>query len=82
MRNIEYKRKAVIQKEQRKKIQDQYTRDYVKTHSELALKNEDYPLTEKVFTGTPEALEVLLLSLKQDLEVAVTDFPQGLVLDY
>ena len=79
LRGQEYRRKQEIIKEQRQKTQHQITKDYLKTHSEIARKNENYPLTEKVLKGSPEELK-LILSNETVLEINPEDYPQGLVL--
>ena len=79
IRNVEYRRKQEIIKEHRQKTQHQITKDYLKTHSEIARKNENYPLTEKVLKGSPEELK-LILSNETVLEINPEDYPQGLVL--
>ena len=64
-------------------LQEQITKDYIATHSKIAHKNKNYPLTEKIVTGTPEELKAILSSDVTDetqLEINPSDYPEGLVL--
>ena len=79
----DFMRGQEIKRLKRIEVQEQIARDYIATHSELALKNENYPLTEKCLKGSPEDLKKLLLggaNESQPLEVNPDDFPEGLVL--
>jgi hypothetical protein len=78
-RNIEYKRKQEIEKEERLKQQIQVAKDYVRSHSKLARRTERYPLTEKVLTGNSDALKSLFDG-ESELEINPLDYPEGLVL--
>lgn len=83
IRYAEYKRRKDIQREITLKLQTQIATDYVSTHNRLARKTEIYPLTEKVFTGNPEALTNILvggLTEVGELQINPYDYPEGLVL--
>ena len=62
MRGQEIKRLKEIQE------QNQAAIDFIKTHSKIATKTEDYPLTEKV------------LELKNGVSIDAKDYPDGLVI--
>jgi hypothetical protein len=83
IRYAEYKRRKEIQLEKSLNIQTQIVNDYIATHNQIAHKTSRYPLTEKVFTGTPEALTAILtsdLSTVGELQITPGDYPEGLVL--
>lgn len=72
--------KRLQEQQKRLKEQTQIVQDYIVTHSKLAFKNEDYPLTEEIlYKGNPEEIKKLLPS--ENLEVNPYDFPEGLVLE-
>jgi len=83
IRGHEFRRKQEIIREIALKLQTQIVADYVSTHNMLARKTEIYPLTEKVFTGNPEALTNILvggLTEVGELQINPYDYPEGLVL--
>lgn len=79
IRSQEYKRKCEIVKEKRQKLQEQITKDYVRSHAKIARKNDMYPLTEKVLMANSDMLQQLL-SDQEILEINPLDYPEGLVL--
>lgn len=78
MRKKEYERQQAILRQQ------QLARDYLLTHCKIARKNPslNYPLTEKILTGSPEDLKALLTADFADLEVDPADYPEGLVIPH
>ena len=85
MRGQEYRRKQEILNAELLAIQEQFTRDYLNTHSQIDRKNKNYPVTEKVLHGSPEELKAILTSKLRDtseLKINPDDFPEGLVIRY
>ena len=81
-RALEYQRKQEILKQQALETQTQLAIDYILSNSEIARKNHNYQLTEKVFKGTPEQLKTILSAEQNSLEINPDNFPEGLVMDY
>ena len=80
----DFMRGQEIKRLQELELQKQIAIDYLKTHNTLAYDNEIYPVTEKVLTGTSEALKKLLTNELTDvsqLAIDPLDFPEGLVLE-
>lgn len=86
-RSKEGKRKREIRRQEYERqhaltVQKQTAIDYLCTHSMIARKNENYPVTEKVLTGSPEDLKALLASDGfAELEIDPYSFPEGLVIE-
>jgi len=83
LRKQTYLRKQEIRHNENLALQTQLANDYILTHNMIARKTETYPLTEKVFTGTPENLKQILSSTLTGSDMLLinpSDYPEGLVL--
>jgi hypothetical protein len=80
----DFMRGQEIRRLQAAALQEQITRDYIKTHSKIAWDNQNYPLTEKILVNNnPEDLKNILTNDPENPEplfINPLDFPEGLVL--